>query len=481
MRIGFIAEGSYPYVSGGVSSWIQMMIEQMPQHEFHIISISDKPKSETDFKYSIPSNVTGITNINLNEGSGKARVGAGFNEEDQSVLRDWMLHGNQDGRELVLLGDKEKIGTAGQFFCSSFFWELMEASYQQESGYKSFIDYLSMWKAKLGPVIHLLQQEFPEVDILHSASTGFAGLVGSYLKIQRGTPFILTEHGIYSREREEEILQSDWISPEFKKNWIDYFYKLSRYAYQNADDVITLFQKNSEFQRLAGAPSEKTSVVPNGISLERFKNVQRTIQGPRLKIGAIVRVVPIKDIKTMIWAASELKESRVPFELVIMGPAEEDEQYAEECRELIRMLNLDEEVCLAGKVDIADRLPEFDVLLLSSISEGQPLALLEGMAAGLPWVATDVGCCRELLFGSKQDKFGQAGFIVPPVNAKAMGDKLKWFYKNPAMRREFGSNGRKRVEAFYQLHQVIETYTTLYEERGKKNGGDRVSSAASIQ
>lgn len=58
---------------------------------------------------------------------------------------------------------------------------------------------------------------------------------------------------------------------------------------------------------------------------------------------------------------------------------------------------------------------KLDFTILTSISEGQPLSVLESMAACRPCVTTEVGCCRELLEGAPGDTFGVAGYCVPPM------------------------------------------------------------------
>lgn len=63
MRIGLVLEGSYPYVSGGVSSWTQTLIEAMPEVSFEIISIQPTEKRPEEMKYVFPPNVSGITHL----------------------------------------------------------------------------------------------------------------------------------------------------------------------------------------------------------------------------------------------------------------------------------------------------------------------------------------------------------------------------------------------------------------------------------
>ncbi|PBB06588.1 MULTISPECIES: GT4 family glycosyltransferase PelF [Salimicrobium] len=473
MKIGMIVEGSYPYVSGGVANWVQMMIQRMPEHEFEIVAITPKLMTEKDYRYTLPENVTGVTNLPLNMNQKKKMKKRRLSAEEEEALTEWMMFRKTSDTALNMLSGR--LGDPAEFFSSRLFWHIVQNSYEEEKQSASFIEYLFMWKGMFSPVIELLQFDFPEVDLVQSVSTGYAGLIGAAMKQQQDIPFILTEHGIYSREREEEILQAAWIADYYKERWVKFFHHLSLQAYMEADDVITLFERNSELQETLGAPAGKLHVVPNGIDYERLGAIQKSEKGKdTLIIGAIVRVVPIKDIKTMIQAAKLLAEKSIPFEMYIMGPLDEEEDYAEECRRLINQLELENSVFLTGKVNISDYLPTFDVCLLTSISEGQPLAVLEGMAAGVPWVVTDVGSCSELILGGEGDPYGPAGFVVPPVKPLQVAEKCEWMYAHPEETAKFGWNGKKRVETYYQLNQLIEQYRELYQRREEAYGRHRV-------
>ena len=472
MKIGIVVEGSYPYVSGGVSSWVHMLMEQMPMHEFEIISIMPNPKTEADYRYTLPKNVTGVTTLALNQRATRKRRPEALSEAERERIKTWMTFGQVDSSIYPIL--ENQIGTPEQFFSSRLFYQLVTESYQEEGQAGSFIDYFWMWRSMYAPVLDLLQAGLPQVDLVHAASTGYAGLIASAMKERQNIPFLLTEHGIYSREREEELLQASWIPAEFRSHWIQFFHHISREAYRKADDVITLFERNGELQRQLGAPVEKLSIIPYGIDVTGLSALGHVLGVDKLRIGAIVRVVPIKDIKTMIYAAKLLQDMLVPFELTIMGPLDEDKEYAAECEMLIRQLELEQSVLMVGKVDIRQHLPEFDVCLLTSISEGQPLAVLEGMAAGVPWIVTDVGACAELVNGRPDEPFGPAGFVVPPVNPRRIAERCVWFHQNREDARRLGRNGQQRVETYYRTDQFIDAYLHLYEERRAVYGGHRV-------
>ena len=187
-------------------------------------------------------------------------------------------------------------------------------------------------------------------------------------------------------------------------------------------------------------------------------------------IGAVLRVVPIKDVKTMLLSFDLVKKAVPEAELRIMGNVGENPAYYEECLELLEELGT-QDVSFLGQVDVKVHLPEIDLLLLSSISEGQPLAMLEGMAAGIPFVATNVGNCRELLEGAPGDLLGMAGRIVPVMDSAAVAKAVIDCITNPKLLRQMGETGRMRVAQHYNKEAVLRQYWQLYQTLGQKHTG----------
>lgn len=467
MKIALIVEGSYPYVSGGVASWIQMLVSSMPQHQFEIIAISSSRKEAVSYKYKLPANIAGIHDVyimdyqNL-EGGRKPRLSAA---EAEACLAWFGFQGGSE-QALSLIADQAKLGNPVSFMESESFWNFLVTAYETEMPNHSFNSYFWTWRSMYLPAVYLLQQSYPIADVYHAVSTGYAGLIGTYLRMKHKKPFLLTEHGVYAREREEEILKSAWVDPPFKRRWIDYFYHMSKGAYRMADRTIALYGGTHHIQLELGVPREQALIIPNGVDYKRLSQLPRQVNnaGGRIVFGALVRLVPIKDIKTLLYAA-RLASSEIPhMQLWIMGPTDEDPDYYQECLALTRNLHLENIVTFTGKVAIDDYLPEVDTLILSSISEGQPLAVLEGMAAGVPWICTDVGSCRELLEGKDVYDAGIAGYIVPPVNPRAMADMMIKMWGLPDERAYMGQVGRRRVAAYYQTDHFIDAYKQLYDE-----------------
>ena len=209
---------------------------------------------------------------------------------------------------------------------------------------------------------------------------------------------------------------------------------------------------------------EKTLVTPNGVSVERLLNLPGKTEEDegKINIGAVLRVTPIKDVKTMIQAFSFAKEREPRLKLWIMGPCDEDAQYAGECREQVEAMGLTD-VVFTGRIDIRDYLGRMDMTILTSISEGQPLTILEGYAAHKPVIATDVGNCSGLIFGENDD-YGAAGILTHIMNVDEIAQAMIDMARNEPMRLQMGESGYQRVMSGYRIEHMRETYHKIYQD-----------------
>lgn len=475
MKVCIIVEGSYPYVAGGVSSWVQMLLERFKDIDFVIWSIATNREEMSEFKYTLPSNVKEVKTIYLNDTKFKtihANIKLSSNEHE--ALKSLIMEKNHENIqwEPILELIKNHKTQLIDVLMSHDFFEIAVELYNTEFSRTVFNDFLWNLRSMFFPLMSTLVSDFPEADIYHSASTGYAGLLGSVAAYINQKPFIITEHGIYTREREEEIIKSDWVIGDFKKNWINFFYRISAIAYQQANKIISLFESNRILQIEMGCPEEKSLIIPNGVDVELYskyisdsvlveENRERKEKSNVVRIGAIARVVPIKDIKTMILAFEAAIQRVENLELYILGPIEEDIVYYQEVLSLIDDLKL-KNVSILGRVDIKSYLPSFDMMLLTSISEGQPLAVLEGMAAGIPQICTNVGSCKELLYGMSGDDLGHCGIIVPVMNIEMIASAIEKLARDESLRLQMGQIGHQRAKATYQKKDFLDRYEALY-------------------
>ena len=464
MKICILAEGCYPYVAGGVSSWIQMLIKGMPEHEFVICTIAANTDQKGKFKYELPENVVEVRenflDQFLDEKSTK-KVEYRLTKEEKTAVLELITKDTVNWEvlfEMFSLGGSYNIN---DFLVSEAFLEIVMEACKEKYRLTPFNKVFWTIRSMLLPIFHVLSCEIPEADLYHSVSTGYAGILGACFQYRTGKPYMITEHGIYTREREEEIIKASWVDVHFKRTWIDFFAGMSRAAYERANRIISLFYGAREFQIEAGAPEEKCIVIPNGIKLSRFEHTEEIADdGHPLTVGGVIRVVPIKDLKTMIYAFDMVKQKVPDARLYLIGPTDENPEYYQECQDLIRNLGC-EDVTFTGRVDVAEWYGKMDILLLSSVSEGQPFAILEGMAARRPYVSTNVGSCRELLEGN-EDEFGKAGEIVPVMNPRLMAKAILKIAGDRNQMRTMAENGYRRVVKYYQEEAFLSAYREQY-------------------
>lgn len=464
MRICLILEGCYPYVNGGVSSWMHNYINEMTEHEFVLVTIGANAESRGKFKYELADNVVEVKEVFLDDAfqvSGNSDFKETFNDTERQALKDLLSCQSPDWEVLFDIFNRRQINPT-DFLESQLFLELLTEIVEEKHQNQAFADVFHTTRSMLLTVLYLMTQDMPKADVYHSIATGYAGLLASLGSYQHQTPLLLTEHGIYTREREEEILRSDWVLPTMKRQWIQFFYMLSNLIYDKAERVTSLYTQAKFIQEEVGCDIEKCRVISNGIHYDRFSAIPLKEEDGWIDIGAVVRIAPIKDIKTMLYVFYELSRNYPNTRLHILG-AVDDEDYNRECHQLIRQLGI-KNVIFTGQVNVVEYMENLDFTILTSISEAQPLSVIESMAARRPCVTTDVGCCRELLEGNKDDHLGIAGYCIPPTYRTGLTHAMEKMCSSRQLRLKMGEIAQKRAKTYYLYEMMIQQYRDLYLE-----------------
>jgi len=466
LHICLICEGSYPYVVGGVSSWTHTLIREMSQHTFSIATLYPSVSDKGNFKYKLPSNVTGVSEFFLDVlGREYGTFKRKFKVADIDIETIIQLFRGEDIDWSIMFDffERNKNSSAQDFLMSRVFYDAIIGTYQRSYAHVALNDFFWTIRSMILPLTGIMGIDMPEADLYHSLSTGYAGVMASKGKRDHNAGMLLTEHGIYTREREEEIIGAGWVPVHFKDLWIKYFHNLSKCAYKHTDTAITLFEDARVIQNELGCDSAKQIVVENGVNVDRLLQLPRKKLGEgSLSIGAVVRVVPIKDILTMLQAFNLVHEAYPNAEFYIMGPNDESVEYYEECVSITRLMGLEDVVRFTGMVKVTDYFPKMDVMVLSSISEGQPLVVLEAMAAGIPNVTTNVGSCREILYGKKEDTLGKAGIVVPVMDYHALAEGIIKIVTNKKLHDQMAAIGEERVKKLYTRERFIKNYADVY-------------------
>ena len=476
MRICIVAEGCYPYVVGGVSGWIHSMIKAFPEHEFVILSIIADRDQSSKFAYELPENVKAVYESYLNDFDWGKKPKTGrrthFSEKYYKALRSIIMNEEPDWDNVFRLFEKDF--SIDDLLMGADFLHIVQELYYMRYTQINFSDFLWTMRSIYRPLFLILKTKIPKADIYHCVATGYAGVLGGMAKSRYNCGLIVSEHGIYAREREEELIKATWVAGIYKNIWIEQFKKMAVLAYNKSDLVTSLYGHAKELQIELGCNESKIMITANGIDMSRFENIPGKTEEDKkfVNIGAILRVAPIKDVKTMIRAFAFAKKIVPNLKLWIMGPTDEDEKYASECFELVEVMNL-KDVVFTGRIDVTNYLGRMDYTILTSISEGQPLTILEGYAAKKPVIATDVGNCSGLIYGEGDDKLGEAGILTHIMNTEELADAMVELARDPEKRKKMGEIGYERCKAKYQLSHMQQTYKDLYNRIFKFNFPDR--------
>ncbi|WP_269532508.1 GT4 family glycosyltransferase PelF [Chitinimonas sp. BJYL2] len=490
--IALLLEGTYPFISGGVSSWVHQMLNAFPEYRFAIVFIGSKPEEYGDPRYQMPENVVHLEThfLHSKHGESETRPRKGDPATMAAVrdLHDWFRSGKACGGEQVfsalagLLLDKRDVGEA-EFLYARTSWDYICEQYRERCTDPSFVDYFWTVRSMHEPLWMLARivHGLIPVRLYHTVSTGYAGYLGALLKHRHGKPLLTSEHGIYTKERKIDLFQSNWVKDNrdtfqksaselsyFRNLWIRFFQGLGLACYEASDKIVALYENNRLRQVDDGAPPERTLNIPNGIKLQRFAPIrpmrQDSPESPPI-LCLLGRVVPIKDIKTFIRAMRTVANELPHAEGWIVGPDNEDPGYAQECRNLVESLGLINNVKFLGFQKPEDIFPKVKLLILSSISEALPLSLLEGYAAGIPAVTTDVGSCSQLVYGLTEadQALGPSGAVVPIANPEALGRASLTLLNHFETWQACQAAAIARVERFYTDDLMFGRYRELYQ------------------
>jgi glycosyltransferase involved in cell wall biosynthesis len=508
------SEGTYPYVKGGVSSWIYQLMTGLPHVTFGVCfvgasEIVDGKKLQVS--YPFPDNLIHVETHYLfdNEADFKPKRRDGSKEGFEAVEELYSAFKSENFSLPKMLEDLDfysEVVSFEDFLYSKRSWEFINKVYMKNCPDVPFVDYFWTLRNIHKPiwVLASIVKGLPKTGIYHAPSTGYAGFLGSLASFSTNKPFVLTEHGIYTRERKIDMLSADWIEykkPELlqqpeeynyiKKMWIDFFEKIGVFCYNRSNMILSLFNGARKIQIAYGANENKCFVIPNGVDVDGLKATMKNRDPqPKPIVTLIGRVVPIKDIKTFIRAIKIALQDNPDIEGWIVGPIDEDLEYFDECQQMSVSLGLKKEkqefdgnhsklsqaeliehedkIKFFGFSNIKEILPKSALQTLSSISEGMPLVILEGFAAGVPCVATDVGSCRDLIEGGIDGddmKIGQAGAITGIANPGALAKEYVRLldFENGTWEAAQKA-GLTRVETYYRQESFLQDYDDIYQE-----------------
>ena len=212
------------------------------------------------------------------------------------------------------------------------------------------------------------------------------------------------------------------------------------------------------------------ALIPNGIPVERYTpnleerlawRQQERIDPDIIVIVCVAGLRPLKNHALLLRAYARLNPAQSNTLLLLVGaPDPHAPEYIETLKQLVQSLGVSAYVrFLGGRSDVPVILKASDVFVLTSQYEGNPLSVMEAMAAGLPPVCTAVGGVPELI------AHGQTGLLVPPNDETALAEALLRLIESPDLRQQLGSAARTYALQHFDISAMARAYEQFYLER----------------
>ncbi len=488
LHVAMITEGTYPFQFGGVSTWCHLLLGDLWNVDFTLISLVGSPDAELQFP--LPSNVIDFRPIYLwgvrEAAENRSRLGltellnTKARTSEQAITYEFIPQFRSFLHELYAdeadLGHlAESIHGMYKFFIAHDFdrtlrskaaWQCFLAETQEffprtaaQYGYPGAAFSLADVGRAMQWLYHWffpLAQPLPKADVAHLAMAGLCTLIATAMKLEYGTSFMLTEHGIYLRE--SYLAQAASPFGLFHKLFnLRFALRMTELSYKIADMISPCCDYNQRWELRNGAQPAQIRTIYYGVDASVFAPTNKPFADPAV-VCWVGRIDPLKDLFTLLRAAAIVQRSRpdIRFRLYGSAPAGNESYYAK-CLALRAELGLEETVIFAGfRSNTATAFNEGDIVVLSSVSEAFPFSLLEAMLCEKPVVATAVGGVPEQVAG--------CGYAVEPRNPQEIAQAILTLISDPELAASFGRAGREKALREYSVRQSGSAHEAAYRE-----------------
>jgi glycosyltransferase involved in cell wall biosynthesis len=463
-RVTLLTEGTYPHSHGGVSVWCDQLVTGMPDLDFDVIAVTGTGREP--LVWDVPAHVGRVVSVPMwgpapqgaaPRGRRRNRLAADYERFVTALLDPHAEDGF--GPALYRLARAAADGGLGPFLRGDRAIAVLTSVWNRpglpvREARPTLHDAVTA-TALLEHALRPLAAPYPEQGVAHAVSGGLAVLPGLAALERHGVPLLLTEHGVYLRERYLGYRTGPYRWP-VKALLLGFFRLLAEETYRRAALITPGNRYNRLWEERGGAAPESIRTVYNGVDPAAFPPAGPEPAQPVLSWAG--RVDPIKDLETLIRAfalvRAELPDARLRL---FGGTPRGGEAYRERCEALAAELGHGDAVTFEGRVeDIKDAYAAGNVVMLSSISEGFPFTLIEAMSCGRATVSTDVGGVREAV--------GDTGLVVPPRDPAAMAAAALELLRDAERRRAMGEAARLRVIEQFTLRRTIDTFRSIYLE-----------------
>ncbi|WP_034887585.1 GT4 family glycosyltransferase PelF [Gillisia sp. Hel_I_29] len=486
-----VLEGTYPYNGGGVSTWAHLLCSKVQNVNFKLYSIN--ANFENKPKYDLSPNITEVIQVPLWTPDEPYDYISYGDEYYKTVgKKEWTTTAVVEKNfvplfsKLLNLIYDENVDVKDLDEVFRALW-----LYFEDYDYKETMRSEPVWKAYREAIsknivrdyspdaaliditiglrwiyrflIPLAITDVPKCAIAHLTLSGFPVIPALIAHYKYGTKIMLTEHGVFIRERLLALNNSEY--PFFLKRLLIQFSEaIAKLAYYKSDAIVSVNQFNIKWEKMYGADPKKISIIYNGIDSEKFKPKPKPQHLQKIPtVVAAARIFELKDVLTMIRSCAVVKKEIPEILYLVYGDDKAVPEYTQTCLELIEELGVEENFRFMGpRNDSHEIFPEGDLSILTSISEGFPYTVIESMSCGVPVVSTDVGGVKEALDEN-------SGYLCKPKNAEEIGLRIIELLQDNEKRLNMANHARQRVLDNFTISKFIQQYEDIYESLLQEN------------
>jgi polysaccharide biosynthesis protein PelF len=473
-------EGTYPHHGGGVSTWCHALTQRLRDVDFTILSVAMHPYLR--HLYELSPNVREHVTVplwgtadpaesrpQLSYAAFLERRAAAASEQARAAFD--ALWSTFVVTALAKQTDAlPQLTTAVVGLHTHFATHDYKVSFDDARAWRSFVTAsVAAWTlekrtpepslAELTEAFRLayrflivLDAEVPVADVSHSAAAGLCGLPCIVAKVTRGTPYLLTEHGIYLREQYLNLRRTT-ASPFVRWFASRLIGAITDLNYMHADLIAPVCDYNTRWERWRGVSSDRIRVIYNGVDPARFPPCP-TATNARPTVVAVSQIFALKGQLDLIEAAAQVRSEIPDVEFRIYG-AVTDQSYYEQCVSRVAALDLKNTVTFCGSTDRPwEAYRRADLVALASVSEGFPFAVIEAMLCRRAVIATDVGGVSEAL--------GDTGALVPARSPAHLASVVTGLLRAPAERERLAGIGLARAKSLFTEDRFLKAYSDSY-------------------
>nr|WP_255567537.1 glycosyltransferase [Corynebacterium sp. TAE3-ERU16] len=453
-----IVDSGYPFHIGGVGTVVDQLLAGNPELSFGIVHLC-LTEPETDC-YGVPTSVRWIDVLSLVDTATRHRPVTGPIEQLPALLETAATGDTVALDRLLgyLTGGAPDAGAPVRVVVDAL------ASHWCTTGTARVAV-----GALVDVVLGLSARSYPETGVVHAQSARWAGALGVLVAFRTGAPLVVSEHSLTVDDAARDL---DGVHSA-DQVWLHWYRGLAVAVHGAADASVFLSERAAERAGRFGCRPRLTRIVPNGAhrveGIARITSLMRYLSRAfiptrRNRLLCLARLVPDKGIEVLVAAVERLAAEGKEIAVDFIGPLDDPELVAR-CRERADHAGIGDLVRFEGAVvprRLRPVITGYDALVLPSLTEGQPLAVLEAMTCGLPVVVSDVGDVADLVAGPGHLP---AGPVVAPGSVMDLVDALETLTAGGSRYRGWVRGARRRGAA-RPATRTVTGYRDVWREIG---------------